>query len=445
MDTDAAGSGDASHVPGAQEPAVPASPTALPPPPAVPQPPPPPPQPPPIPPPGAYGPFGVPPPELPAPYAAAPMSPPRRSQAKAGTIVGVVVAVVVFLAAFGLGRTHGLDADGSGSSGTSAVVSDNSQNGAARVADAVAPAVVNINTTLSGGGKAAGTGMLLTHDGVVLTNNHVIEGAIDIEVELGTGDFEEATVLGYNVTEDVAVIKIKGVSGLPTVRLGDSSKVSAGDPVTAIGNALGKGGAPTVTSGIVAALNETITAGDAGGGNSERLDGMIQISAEIQPGDSGGPLVDADGEVIGMNTAAATGGGFRQSTANVAFAIPINNARAIAEAIQAGKESATIHIGERGILGVSVQSDPTARTGGTRPTGNGASVIAVQPDSPADRAGLVFGDTITAIGGVAVVGPQELEAAMSPYHPGDKVSVGWVDAAGQKHTRSVTLMVGPPA
>ena len=408
-------------------------------------PPPPSPPPPPVPPPGAYGPFGVPPTVSldPPPVTSAPRA--RGSQPKAGTIVAVVVAVVVFLTAFGLGRTRELESGGSGSSGTSAVVSNNGAGGASGVADAVTPAVVNINTTLSGGGKAAGTGMLLTDDGVVLTNNHVIEGSTDIEVELSNGEFKDAKVLGYNVTEDVAVIKVKSVSGLPTVTLGDSSKLSAGDPVTAIGNALGRGGAPTVTSGIIAALNETITAGDAGGGNSEVLKGMIQISAEIQPGDSGGPLVDADGAVIGMNTAAATGGGFRQSTANVAFAIPINNARAIAEAIQAGKESATVHIGERGILGISVQSDPTPRTGGTRPTGNGASVIAVQPGSPADKAGMVSGDTITAIGSTAVGGSQELNAAMSPYHPGEKVSVTWVDAAGQKHQQTVTLMVGPPA
>jgi S1-C subfamily serine protease len=351
----------------------------------------------------------------------------------------VVVAVVVFLTGFGLGRSHELEAD---PARTTAAASG-SPNGT-NVADAVSAAVVNVNTTLSNGGQAAGTGMVLTPDGVVLTNNHVIDGATEIVVELPTGEFKGAKVLGYNVTEDVAVIKIKSVSGRPTVKLGDSSKLAVGDPVTAIGNALGKGGAPTVTSGIVAALNKTITAGDAGGANTEVLKGMIQISAQIQPGDSGGPLVNAAGEVVGMNTAAAAGAGFRQSAGNVAFAIPINNARAIAEAIQAGKGSTATHIGERAILGVSVQTGTASPSGGRAQSGSGAGVAGVQSGSPADGAGIKTGDVITAIGDTPVTGSSALNAAMALYHPGDKVAVTWVDAGGQKHTQSVVLAAGPP-
>jgi S1-C subfamily serine protease len=362
-----------------------------------------------------------------------------RPAARPGTIVAAVVAVVVFLTGFGLGRSHQLEADPA----RTPAAASGSANGA-NASASITAAVVNVNTTLSGGGQAAGTGMMLTSDGVVLTNNHVIDGATDIVVELATGEFKSAKVLGYNTTEDVAVIKIKSVTGRPTVKLGDSSKVVVGDPVTAIGNALGKGGAPTVTSGIVSALNETITAGDAGGANTEVLRGMIQISAQIQPGDSGGPLVNAVGEVVGINTAAATGSGFRQSAGNIAFAIPINTARAIAEAIQAGKGSAQTHIGERAILGVSVQSSTTSSSGGRAQSGAGATVSGVQSGSPADGVGIKAGDVITAIGDTPVNGSSGLSAAMVPYHPGDKVAVTWVDAGGQKHTQSVVLVSGPP-
>jgi S1-C subfamily serine protease len=366
-------------------------------------------------------------------------SPPARPTARPGTIVAAVVAVVVFLTGFGLGRSHQLEADPARAPAAAA-----GSTNVGNAAGSVTAAVVNVNTSLSGGGQAAGTGMMLTSDGVVLTNNHVIDGATDIVVELSTGEFKSAKVLGYNTTEDVAVIKIKSVSGRPTVKLGDSSKVTVGDPVTAIGNALGKGGAPTVTSGIVAALNETITAGDAGGANTEVLRGMIQISAQIQPGDSGGPLVNAAGEVIGMNTAAAAGAGFRQSAGNVAFAIPINTARTIAEAIQAGKGSASTHIGERAILGVSVQSGTASPSGGRAQSSGGAAVSGVQSGSPADGAGIKAGDVITAIGDTPVTSSSALSTALVPYHPGDKVEVTWVDAGGQKHTESVVLVSGPP-
>jgi S1-C subfamily serine protease len=239
------------------------------------------------------------------------------------------------------------------------------------------------------------------------------------------------------------------VSNLKTATIGDSSKVGVSDTVIAIGNALGKGGDPTVTSGIVSGLNKEITAGDANGGNAESLRNMIQIDAAIQPGDSGGPLLNSAGEVIGINTAAASSGGFRQSAANVAFAIPINNAKAIAQQIIDGRSSATVHIGERGIIGVGIQSDVTQSGGrtsaGSPSTGSGAHVQAVEAGSPADDAGLAANDVITAVNDTTVHGSADLNAAMSPYHPGDKVKITWTDTAGKSHSESITLILGPPA
>jgi S1-C subfamily serine protease len=369
----------------------------------------------------------------------------QREHRKSSAIVGFVIAAVVFITAFGLGHNGGLGGSGNSSS-PSAIVSSNNNGSVDTSSDSakVSAAVVNINTTLSGGGEAAGTGVVLTEDGIVLTNNHVIDGATDIQVEIdGNGTLKPAKIVGYDATDDIAVIKIRNVSNLKTVTLGDSSRVSVSDTVIAIGNALGKGGSPTVTSGIVSALNQQITAGDANGGNAETLRNMIQIDAAIQPGDSGGPLVNTAGEVIGINTAAATSGGFRQSASNVAFAIPINSAKSIAQQIVDGRASASVHIGERGIIGVSIQSD--TGTSGSTSSGSGARVLAVEDGSPAAGAGIGKDDVIIGVNDTTVRGSTDLNAAMAPYHPGDRVKISWTDSSGQKHSETITLMLGPPA
>ena len=339
------------------------------------------------------------------------------------------------------GSTGGSNLPGNGGSTGSASSLD-----VAALTSKVSPVVVNINTTLDGG-EAAGTGMIISSSGEVLTNNHVINGATSVSVELANGSTKTAKVLGYNATDDIALIKIEGVSNLPTISTASSSTVSVGDPVLALGNALGKGGSPTPAAGTVVALNQTITAGDENGGNAETLTGTIQTDAPIQPGDSGGPLVNADGKVIGVNTAASTNSGFgyrgSSSTATEGFAITIDKALTIAKQIENGTESDTVHIGERGILGVSIQSDST--TFGGRSTGNGAAVAGVQSGSPAADAGIGAGDTIVAIGNTAVGSADQLRAALNGAHPGDKVSVTWVDSSGSQHKATITLIAGPPA
>jgi S1-C subfamily serine protease len=207
--------------------------------------------------------------------------------------------------------------------------------------------------------------------------------------------------------------------------------VQIGDDVVALGNALGRGGTPAVATGTVTALDQSITVSDESGQNSESLDGLIEINAALQPGDSGGPLVTTSGKVIGMDTAASAS--FRRSSAD-GYAIPINDALTIAHQIQAGKSSAEIHIGERALLGVEIDGTSTA-----------ATIAAVEPNSPADGAGLSAGDTITAVDGSAVSDGASLRAALDPYHPGDHVTITWEDNNGRSHHADATLVAGPPA
>jgi len=301
------------------------------------------------------------------------------------------------------------------------------------IAGRVTPAVVDINTTLDNG-TAAGTGMVLTPDGLVLTNNHVIADSTDIKVQIsGTGPSYSAKVLGYDVADDVALIKLDGASNLTTIDVGDSSKVRVGDHVVALGNALGRGGAPAVVQGEVTALDQTIRAGDASGGSpTQTLSGLIEVTAPLLPGDSGGPLVNTSAQVIGMNAAASSNN--RGRTTGDGFAIPIDTALGIAHQIQAGQSSDKVHIGDRALLGVRVED-----------AGAGATVASVEPDSPADQAGIAAGDVITSVGSDSIAAFADLPAALNAYHPGDRVDIGWTDVNGQQHTATVTLIAGPPA
>lgn len=301
--------------------------------------------------------------------------------------------------------------------------------------------VVDINTTLGyQSGSAAGTGIVLSTSGEILTNNHVVAGATSISVtDVGNGRTYTATVVGTDLTNDIAVLQLNGASGLKTVALGNSTKVAVGDAVTAVGNAGGVGGTPSVATGTVTALGQSITASDQGNGSSERLTGLIETNAAIQAGDSGGPLVNSSGQVIAIDTAASSGFRF-QSGANQGFAIPINQATTIAKQIEAGHSSATVHIGPYGFLGVQVQASSASPHGSSS---SGALVAGVESGSPAQQAGLAAGDEIVSLGGQTVDSASTLTNLMQRYHPGDKVQLGWVDGSGQQHTATVTLAAGP--
>ena len=331
------------------------------------------------------------------------------------------------------------------------------------IADKVAPGLVDINTTLGyQQEQAAGTGIVLTSNGVILTNNHVINGATSISVtDVGNQKTYTASVVGYDRSRDIAVLQLHNASGLQTANLGNSSDVSVGQDVVGVGNAGGTGGSPSAAGGTVTALNQSITASDQGDGTSEQLSGLIETNANIQPGDSGGALVNTSGQVVGVDTAASAGFSFQsngQSGGNQGFAIPINAALSIARSIEAGNGSSTIHIGATAFLGVEVS--PTGASSGNNGgfggffggnTGNtggsstsGAAVAGTVTNGPAQEAGLAQGDTITSLGGKAITSPNDLTNAMGIYHPGDKVQVGWTDANGQSHTATVQLTSGPP-
>jgi S1-C subfamily serine protease len=313
----------------------------------------------------------------------------------------------------------------------------------ASVAAKVIPAVVDVNTRLSHGGTAAGTGMVLSASGEVLTNNHVIEDSSEISVQVsGTGPSYAAHVVGYDVSDDVALLQIEGAPSLKTVRTGKSSTLNPGDAVIAIGNALGRGGTPAVTQGVITGLNQSVTAGDAIG-PSNSLTGMIAMSAPLQEGDSGGPLVDTTGAVVGMNTAAAGGG--RRTSSSVAFAVPIDRALSVVDQIRAGQGSGAVHIGQRALLGVVLEDASSGLGGGSGSGAPGAPVSSVQPNGPAAAAGIGSGDVITELGGTAIAQASDLTAALARYHPGDKVSVTWVDGSGRRHTATVQLIAGPPS
>jgi len=310
----------------------------------------------------------------------------------------------------------------------------------AQIAAKVSPGLVDVVSTLGyQQAKGAGTGMVLTSSGEVLTNNHVIDGATSISVtDIGNGRTYSASVVGYDQHHDVAVLQLHGASRLQTVSLGNSSSAAVGQRVVALGNAGGKGGAPSVVTGKIAGTGASIGAADQLAGTVEQLHGLIAHNAAIQPGDSGGPLVNRYGQVIGIDTA----GGRSQSGQTQGFAIPINQAVATARQIAAGTSSATVHIGPTGLMGVQVMHASQAAANGV-PAGSGAAVSGVLPSSPAAAAGLAGGDVITSVNGQRVTSPEGLQSALEPHHPGDQITVGWTDQQGQAHSGTVTLITGP--
>jgi S1-C subfamily serine protease len=299
--------------------------------------------------------------------------------------------------------------------------------------------VVNVRTILGyQQGAAAGTGIVLTSDGEVLTNNHVIRGATSVRVAIpGTGRSYTAKVVGYDVADDVALLQLNGASNLRTATLGDSTKLHVGDHVTATGNAGGTGRLASV-AGRITGLGKTITAGDEQNG-SEQLTGLIETDAQLQPGDSGGPLFDSSRRVIGMNTAASVGFSFQTTAATDAYAIPIKKAVGLVTQIESGHGTARVHVGATPFLGVSISD----AGGGFGDSTGGGLVGAVVPGSPASKAGLGAGDVIVAVGGKTVASSRDLLSALLAKTPGATVSLTWVDGFGNQQTANVTLANGP--
>jgi S1-C subfamily serine protease len=347
------------------------------------------------------------------------------------TLALVVLLVVAGISTYQFAFQNG-PAPSNGSSGTPAPGAQAATPGLATDVD---PGLVDVYTLLAyNEGAAAGTGIVLTSSGQVLTNNHVIEGSTQVKVtDIGNGRSYSATVIGTDKAKDVALLQIQGASHLATVKIGDSSKLGVGDAVTAIGNAGGTGGAPSVSTGDITALDQAIIASDEVDNSEEHLSGLFQTDASLQPGDSGGPLVSNSGKVIAIDTAASSSYQFQEG-ASASFAIPINEAISVVHSIDSGTNTATIHIGPAALLGVEVESPSS---------GSGALVVNVLPKTPAQSAGMVAGDVITSVNGQSVSSPTALANLLQTHHPGEVVKVVWVDGSGRQYSASVSLTAGP--
>lgn len=294
------------------------------------------------------------------------------------------------------------------------------------------PAIVDVNSVL-GNGHAEGTGMILTSNGEVLTNNHVIAGSSSIQVVIAGLGSKNAQLIAADPSMDVALLQIQGVSGLSTVIL-SSGGVKVGEQVVSLGNAYGRGGAPAVSVGTVNALNQEITAGDTGG-TSESLSGMIELIADIVPGDSGGPVVNANGEVVGMITAGDGNGSAGAST--TAYAIPSKNLTRVIDLVHSGATSSEILRDKVGLLGVEV-NDVSASGANKLGVSGGALVTGVQAGSGAAKGGIKIGMVIVGVEGAIVSDTNTLSVAAKSHREGETVSVEVVDGGGS-HRLSVTL------
>ena len=420
-----------------------------------------------------------------------PAPPPPRRSGRCGRF-GVYLAVAALAAGIGAAATVVLDQhDSVPASGVSAsdipvppgnAAGSGSSSGLnqASVEAKVEPGLADINATLTYASETAeGTGMVVNPDGLVLTNNHVIDGATSVSVTLAdSGRSFRARVIGYDTIDDVALLQLSGAANLAAVSFGNSSRVRLGVAVLALGNAEGRG-VLTPAAGTIDGLNRSIQASDEGSNTIENLNHMLQTNAQIEQGDSGGALANSAGQVIGMITAANTGSGGQQA-GTAGFAIPINSALAIARQIAEGRASSTVYIGLPGFLGVEVAqsnspdprqqeadaqqaakgqggqgkqgvTSPACVTGGQlpgtpagiAPAGSGALVLGVVCDTAAEAGGLVPGDVITSVDGQTVTTPGSLTTTTSRYHPGTEVLVGWQSTDGAQHMTRFTLGDGP--
>jgi S1-C subfamily serine protease len=426
-----------------------------------------------------------------------PGPPPRRARRRRHLRVYLTVAAVAAVVGAGLTVAFG----GSGSNPAASISSSSgvpsphddapgsgSALNAAAVKQKVEPGLVDITATLKYASETAeGTGMILSPSGLVLTNNHVIDGATAVMVSLADNVHRSypAQVIGYDSIDDVALLQLTGASGLATVSIGDSAQVRVGTQVLALGDAQGRGGV-TPARGSISGLNRSIQATDQGSGSTEDLNHMLQTNAQIQQGDSGGALANSAGQVIGMVTAANTPSD-GQPGDSMGFAIPIDTALAIAQKIAAGQSSATVYIGLPGFLGVEVaqgnSADPRQQAAGERrsgdnpagdnpgggnpgggnqagpgcvadgqppgvpqriaPAGSGALILGVLCDTAAQSEGLVAGDVVLSVNGQVVTTPDSLTTITAKYHPGAVVSVTWEAINGSRHTARIMLGRGP--
>ncbi len=313
----------------------------------------------------------------------------------------------------------------------------------ADVAERVSPSVVSILTESRASlgfrsytQQGAGTGIIISEDGYILTNKHVVNGTDKVDVVLADGtSYEGVDVVGTDPVNDIAFLKINGASGLKAAKIGDSAEMEVGEKVIAIGNALGQY-QTSVTLGIISGLGRPLIAGSEAGGDAERLTNLLQTDAAINPGNSGGPLVNLDGEVVGINTA------IDQEAQGIGFAIPINDAKGLIESVTKTGELARAFLG---VTHIGITAEVAKEY--NLPVKRGAYIVsdqgdAVVPGSPAAKAGLKAGDIIVRVANVKIDETHPLLSAISVHVPEDRVSITYL-RDGKEKTVETTLAEYP--
>jgi S1-C subfamily serine protease len=372
-----------------------------------------------------------PPAPLPGPSGATPSTPPGAPRRRVGGALALAVAAVVGAAvaapvAFVTARA----VDEPAPSRAAVTLAPGAPLDIGRLLDAVSPSVVAIEIGRAGRdrifGAGAGSGVVLSNDGLVLTNAHVVAGADAITVRLSDGAERPADLVGTSPSVDIALVRLRDASGLVPARLGSSAALAVGDDVVAIGNALALGETPTVTRGIVSAKGRTLESDDV------RLENLLQTDAAINRGNSGGPLVNAAGEVIGINTAGIPG------AQNLGFAIEIDAVKPVVERLQRGQGEVQV----AGYLGVTTVPLERLSAAERRELGvvatNGIVVTGVQPGSAAAAAGLQVGDVLVRADGSTLSVPDDLGAKTRPRKAGDTLTLE-LDRRGQASTVTATL------
>ena len=363
-------------------------------------------------------------------------TPQKKAKQYRRKVVSAFLAVVVLCAAFGFGGgwlaswLYQQDQTGGSSAIEEMVDSDGSTVATAeeelisKVADRVSKSVVSIVTSTSSSPfyrvtqQGAGTGIIVSQDGYIMTNNHVVQGAEKVSVVLSDGtEYSDVTIVGSDPLNDIAFVKVEGANDLPAAELGDSSKVRIGQRVVAIGNALGQF-QNTVTSGIVSATGRPLVASSSNGEDSESLTDLIQTDTAINSGNSGGPLVDLSGRVIGVNTAVAA------DANGIGFAIPINATRGVLEGVLEDGKVSRAYLGVRYVditPAIAASEKLSAKRGAYVVSDEGVSPV--EKGSPADKAGIRSKDIITKVNDEVVGASGSLSSIIGQYRPGDKVTL----------------------
>ncbi len=369
-------------------------------------------------------------PPLPTLPGSEPTPAPTRDGARLAAIVGVIAAVIAAVLTASLFVVFDNDATTTAADAGDGEVLEPSELDIRALLDKAQPSVVAIETSnesTSGVFGGAGTGVIVSEDGYVLTNWHVVSSGGDIAIVLPDGSSRPAVLVGSFPNDDIALVKVQDATGFVPAELGESASVDVGDPVVAIGNALNLGVTPSVTTGIISAQDRTIS------GEGFQLRGLIQTDAAINPGNSGGPLIDADGRVIGINTA------ILGDAQNIGFSIPIDRVKPLIEQIKEGGGEISA---DSAFLGIRTQSIPDVSTELLDEYGVSASrggfIVDVEAGSAAEAADLRLGDVIVAVDGETVTSADQVVDIIRSHKAGDTVIIEF-ERDGRRESAEVTL------